>query len=146
MYQNMQYRDEDQAGWGPEERDFGAAWRRQPKWVVSRTLKSVGPNARLVSGDAKVVVRGLETSHSGEIDVSGTVIAQSLTDLGLIDEYCLDYPPVMPGRGKPLFADPTPPLRLTASETFDERAIRLTYEPARSAARTSPMASPAQLR
>ena len=28
--------------------DFAAAWRAQPKWVVSRTLKSVGPNATLV--------------------------------------------------------------------------------------------------
>ena len=92
------------------------------------------------------MVRGLEASHSGDIDVSGTVIAQSLTDLGFIDEYRLYYHPVVPGRGKPFFADPPPPLRLTASETCDERAIRLTYEPARSAARTSPMASPAQLR
>src|SRR5271167_4355197 len=34
--------------WGAEEHDFAAAWRSQPKWVVSRTLKSVGPNATLV--------------------------------------------------------------------------------------------------
>ena len=70
-------------------------------------------------------MRGLEASHGGEIDVSGTVIAQSLTELGLIDEYCLYYHPVVPGRGKPFFAAAPPPLRLTASETFDERAIRL---------------------
>ena len=29
---------------GMGERAFAAAWRNQPKWVVSRTLKSVGPN------------------------------------------------------------------------------------------------------
>jgi len=28
-----------------------AAWRRQPKWVVSRSLKSVGPDATLVEDD-----------------------------------------------------------------------------------------------
>jgi hypothetical protein len=28
------------------ERLFAAAWRNHPKWVVSRSLKSVGPNAR----------------------------------------------------------------------------------------------------
>jgi hypothetical protein len=26
-----------------EERDYAAVWRSQPKWVVSRSLKSVGP-------------------------------------------------------------------------------------------------------
>jgi DNA invertase Pin-like site-specific DNA recombinase len=31
------------------------AWRNQPKWVVSRSLKSVGPNARLVEDDISEV-------------------------------------------------------------------------------------------
>lgn len=130
MYEIMRYWDEDQADWGPEERDFAAAWRRQPKWVVSRTLKSVGPNATLVSDDIEAVVRSLKASHGGEIDVSGTLLAQSLTELGLIDEYRLYYHPVVLGRGKPLFAGPQPPLRLTASEVIGEKAIRLTYVPA----------------
>lgn len=130
MYEIMQYWDEDQADWGQEERDFAAAWRRQPKWVISRTLKSVGPNATLVSGDVEAVVRSLKASHGGEIDVSGTLLAQSLTELGLIDEYRLYYHPVVLGRGKPLFAGPQPPLRLTASEVISEKAIRLTYVPA----------------
>ncbi len=41
--------------WGAEEHDFAAAWRSQPKWVVSRTLKSVGPNATLVEDDIEAV-------------------------------------------------------------------------------------------
>jgi hypothetical protein len=38
----MRYWDEDRADWVAEEHDFVAAWRNQPKWVVSRSLKSVG--------------------------------------------------------------------------------------------------------
>ncbi|MFZ3235569.1 MAG: hypothetical protein WA184_09390, partial [Stellaceae bacterium] len=45
MYEVMRIWDEDLAEWGTEERDFAAAWRSQRKWVVSRSLKSVGPNA-----------------------------------------------------------------------------------------------------
>src|SRR6201984_3202067 len=48
MYEVMRYWDEDCPEWGAEEHDFAAAWRSQPKWVVSRSLKSVGPNATLV--------------------------------------------------------------------------------------------------
>ena len=47
MYEVMRYWDEDRPEWTGEERDFAAVWRSQPKWVVSHTLKSVGPNARL---------------------------------------------------------------------------------------------------
>jgi hypothetical protein len=49
MYEVMRYWDEDSPEWGAEERDFAAAWRSQSKWVVSRSLKSVGPNATLVA-------------------------------------------------------------------------------------------------
>jgi len=45
LYEVMRYWDEDRPEWSPEEGKFAAAWRRQQKWVVSRTLKSVGPNA-----------------------------------------------------------------------------------------------------
>ena len=75
-------------------------------------------------------MRSLKESHDGELDVSGTVLAQSLTDLGLIDEYRLYYHPVVLGRGKPFFAGPQPPLRLTESQEIGERSIRLTYVPA----------------
>ena len=39
MYEIMRYWDEDHAEWGEAEREFAAAWRRQTKWVVSRTLR-----------------------------------------------------------------------------------------------------------
>src|SRR5205823_2026011 len=46
MYEVMRYWDDDHPEWNADEHAFAAAWRNQPKWVVSRSLKSVGPNAR----------------------------------------------------------------------------------------------------
>ena len=116
MYEVMRYWDEDHPEWGAEERDFAAAWRSQPKWVVSRSLKSVGPNATLVEDDIEAVIRGLKAQLVGEIAVAGPDLARSLTDLGLIDEYRLYFHPVVLGRGKPFFAGPRPPLRLVSTD------------------------------
>ena len=130
MYEIMRYWDEDDPAWDSDRRDFASAWRSQPKWVVSRSLKSVGPNATLVEDDLETVVRGLKDRLEGEIGVSGPVLAQSLTELGLIDEYRLYLHPVVLGGGAPFFAGPRPPLRLGASEMMDAEVIRLTYAPA----------------
>ena len=130
LYEVMRYWDEDHPEWDAAERDFAAAWRRQPKWVVSRSLKSVGPNATLVDNDVEAVIRGLKADLAGEIQVGGPDLARSLGDLGLIDEYRLYLRPVVLGRGKPFFAGPRSPLRLVASDRVGEDAIRLTYVPA----------------
>ena len=130
VYEVMRYWDEDRPEWGAEERDFAAAWRSQPKWVVSRSVKSVGPNATLVEDDLEAVIRGLKAQLVGEIEVAGPDLARSLTDLGLIDEYRLYLHPVVLGRGKPFFAGPSPPLHLIASDLICEDVIRLTYVPA----------------
>src|SRR3984957_10896695 len=130
MYDVMRYWDEDHSEWSPEDRDFAAAWRSQPKWVVSRSLKSVGPNATLVADDIAAAIRGLKARLVGEIAVGGPDLARSLADLGLIDEYRIYFRPVVLGRGKPFFAGPRPPLRLVAHDRIGEDAIRLTYVPA----------------
>ncbi|MGH9325978.1 MAG: dihydrofolate reductase family protein [Terriglobia bacterium] len=129
MYEIMRYWDDDRPEWGAEEQEFAAAWRGQPKWVVSRSLKSVGPNATLVSDEIETVIRGLKARLVGEIAVSGPELARSLTDLGLIDEYRLYFHPVVLGRGKPFFAGPRPPLRLVSADRVGEDTIRLTYAP-----------------
>jgi dihydrofolate reductase len=128
-YEIMRYWDEDHADWVAEERDFAAAWRSKPKWVVSRSLTSVGPNATLVEDDIEPVIRGLK-AQPGEIGVAGPDLAGSLTNLGLIDEYRLYLHPVVLGRGKPFFAGPRPPLRLVARDLVAGDVIRLTYVPA----------------
>jgi dihydrofolate reductase len=130
VYEIMQYWDEDDPDRSADEREFAVAWRRLPKWVVSRSLKSVGPNATLVEGDLEAAIRALKAERAGEIDVAGPDLARSLTDLGLIDEYRLYLRPIVLGRGAPFFAGPRPPLRLVASDRIGEDAIRLTYVPA----------------
>src|SRR5215204_1760684 len=57
MYDIMRYWDDDHPEWDAERRAFAGAWWSQPKWVVSRSLKSVGPNATLVADDLEAVIR-----------------------------------------------------------------------------------------
>ncbi len=129
-YEIMRYWDEDHPEWDAEDHDFAALWRSQPKWVVSRSLKSVGPNATLVEGDIGAAIRGLKAQLVGEMEVAGPDLAGSLTNLGLIDEYRLYLRPIVLGRGTRFFAGPRPPLRLVASDLVGEDVIRLTYVPA----------------
>jgi dihydrofolate reductase len=130
MYEIMRYWDDEHPEWDTEERAFAAAWRRQPKWVVSRTLKSVGPNATLVEGDLDSAIRTLKAERDGEIEVAGPELADSLTGLGLIDEYRIYLHPVVLGQGKPYFAGPRPPLRLVSHERIGGDVLRLSYIPA----------------
>ena len=71
IYELMRYRDEDQPELEAVEHDFAAVWRARPKWVVSRSLKSVGANATLVASDVEAFVRRLKAEVEGEIDVAG---------------------------------------------------------------------------
>jgi dihydrofolate reductase len=130
MYEIMRYWDEDHPEWDADRLAFAAAWRRQPKWVVSRTLPSVGPNATLLEGDLETAIRALKAERDGEIEVAGPALARSLTDLGLIDEYRIYLHPVVLGRGTRYFAAPRPPLRLMSSERIGDDVIRLAYVPA----------------
>src|ERR1700751_1172130 len=130
MYEVMRYWDDDRNVESAEEHDFAAAWRTVPKWVVSSSLKSVGPNASLLGDDLEAAIGGLKARLAGEIEVAGPDLAGSLTDLGLIDEYRLYLRPIVLGRGKPFFAGPRPPLRLVTSDLVGEDVIRLTYVPA----------------
>jgi dihydrofolate reductase len=130
MYEVMRYWDQDRPEWSAAQQEFAAAWRTQRKWVVSRSLKSVGPNAALVEDDLEARVRGLKAEFYGEISVSGPDLARSLTDLGLVDEYQLYLHPFVLGHGKPFFAGPRPPLRFVACDPIGDDVIRLTYVPA----------------
>lgn len=129
LYEVMRYWDDEHPEWEAPERAFADAWRGQHKWVVSQSLTSVGPNAELVTGDLEAAVRRLKAEVAGVIEVGGPVLAQSLTVLGLIDEYQLYFHPGVLGGGSPFFRGPRPPLRLTQSERIGAHVIRLTYVP-----------------
>lgn len=130
MYEIMRYWDDERPEWNADEHAFAEAWRKQPKWVVSRALKTVGPNATLIEGDLEAAIRALKAERDGEIEVAGPTLARSLTDLGLIDEYRIYLHPVVLGRGTPYFAAPRPRLRLVTHDRIGEDVLRLTYVPA----------------
>ncbi|MED5550370.1 MAG: dihydrofolate reductase family protein [Pseudomonadota bacterium] len=130
LYEIMSYWDEDRPEWSADHRAFAEAWRRLPKWVVSRSLKTVGPNATLVGEDLEAEIRRLKAEIDGEVEVGGPDLAQSLTELGLIDEYRIYLHPVVLGGGNPYFAGPRARLRLVDSTRIGDDTIRLRYAPA----------------
>lgn len=127
MYEIMRYWDEEQADWGAPERAYAAAWRSRPKWVVSRTLTEVGPNATLLGADLAAELARLKAEKDGMIEIAGPMLAGSLAETGLIDEYRIYLHPVVLGGGTPFFAGRPPRLKLAAAERIGPEAIRLTY-------------------
>ena len=130
MYEVMRYWDDDHPEWDTDELAYAAVWRAQHKWVVSRTLTAVGPNATLINDDIEGAIRAIKAATEGRIEVAGPTLAQSLTQLGLIDEYQIYLHPYVVGQGKTYFAGPRPPLRLLAHELISDDVVRLTYAPA----------------
>jgi dihydrofolate reductase len=130
LYEVMRYWDEDQPDWDEIDHDFAQVWRSKPKWVASRSLTSVGPEATLVQGDVCDFAASLKSQRDGDIDVAGAELANVLSAAGLVDEYRLYFRPYVLGAGKPYFAGPLPPLRLVKHDAIGEDAVRLTYVPA----------------
>lgn len=64
MYEIMRYWDDDHPERDAEEHAFAAACRRQPKWIVSHSRTSVGPNAALVEADLEGPIRQLKAGAS----------------------------------------------------------------------------------
>ena len=127
IYEVMRYWDEDQPDWDEIEDDFAQVWRSKPKWVASRSLTSVGPNATIVQGDLIDFAAKLRSERDGDIDVAGAELANVLSAEGLVDEYRLYFRPYVLGTGKPYFAGTLPPLRLVKHDAIGEDAVRLTY-------------------
>jgi dihydrofolate reductase len=130
MYEIMRYWDEDLSDWDAADHEFAAVWRSKPKWVVSRSLKSVGPNAKLVADDFATAIRKLKAEQAGEIDIAGPSLVHMLRESGLVDEYRIYLHPVVLGSGTPYFAGPRPRLHLVASDLIADDLVRLTYVPA----------------
>lgn len=122
--------DQDDPATGNDLRGFAEAWRAMPKWVVSRSLESVGPNATLIGHDLEAEVRKLKTDLDGDIEVGGPKLAASLAEIGLIDEYQIFLHPVVLGGGRPFFVGAQRRLRLVASDRIGESVIKLKYVPA----------------
>lgn len=129
LYEIMRYWEQDDPAWDADHRAFAEVWRAERKWVVSRTLTEVGPGVTLISGGLEAAVRRIRDELEGEIHVGGPVLAGSLTELGLIDEYRLYMHPVVLGQGAPFFTGARPPLKVTGNERIGAEAVRLTCVP-----------------
>ena len=119
--------------------EFGVADKlnSQPKFVVSSTLdKTEWYNTTLIKGNVIEEIRRLKQQSGGDIRLSGSaMLAQTLMQAGLVDEYWLLVHPVVRGRGKRLFADgmESADLKLVESNAFRSGAVLLRYAPDRTA-------------
>lgn len=105
-----------------------------PKYVASRTLEDVSwEGSKLLKRDLATEVAELKRRPGGELQVHGSgVLAQTLLQHDLIDEYRLLTYPVVLGAGRRLFADRTKPaaLRLLGSKTTSTGVTVNVYEAA----------------
>jgi len=99
-------------------------------YVFSRTLKSAGHGAHLVSDDAGEFVRQLkEQPGKGICVMGGGELAQSLLAAGVIDEVGMNTHPILLGSGVPLFRDAGRriSLELAESRVIDGGCVFSTY-------------------
>lgn len=87
--------------------EFGDKMNSMPKYVVSTALQQADwENSTILRGDLEREIPELKELYAGDILIAGSAtLAQSLTKLGLIDEYRLMMFPVALGGGKRLFPD-----------------------------------------
>jgi dihydrofolate reductase len=101
------------------------------KYVVSHTMENVDWNAELVRGDLENAVRKLKQESGKGLFVGGAKLAQSLAELGLIDEYEFVVHPRVVGKGPTLFVGLTKhlDLELVSREEFGSGAVAMRYRP-----------------
>jgi dihydrofolate reductase len=124
------------AHWPAAAGDYAAFMNNLPKVVFSRTLPAAGwAGSRIARGDLAEEIAALKTEPGGQIMAhGGAAFVQSLSRLGLIDEYRLVILPVALGNVLPLFKDLAKPLRVDLAEakSFPDGTVIHVYRPVRS--------------
>jgi len=116
--------------------DFAHWVEDTPKVVFSKTLEKVEwKNSRLVSvksdDDIAKEVSSMKRQSGGDMVVfGGARFVQTLSRLGLVDEYRLKLQPVALGAGLPLFKSRVN-LKLVKSQAFKSGVVALYYQPAK---------------
>ena len=106
----------------------------QPKYVVSATLADPDwGNTTVLSGDIVKEVSQLKDQPGGELQVHGSaMLARSLHEAGLVDDFRLLVFPVYVGKGKRLFSEGAAPsgFTLVDSRTTSTGAVYSALTPA----------------
>jgi dihydrofolate reductase len=120
--------------WPTSSHAYAAAMNRIPKVVFSQTLdRADWPDSRIARGDLAREIAALKAEPGKDMLAwGGAAFAQSLSRLGLVDEYRLILQPVALGDGLPLFKDLIQPLRLELvdTHTYASGAALHIYRPA----------------
>jgi dihydrofolate reductase len=110
--------EEMAAFWPTSDDPYAAPMNEIPKVVFSQTLERADwPDSRIARADLAQEIEALKREPGKDMLAwGGAAFAQSLSRLGLVDEYRLILQPVVLGQGLPLFKDLTEPLRLEVVE------------------------------
>jgi dihydrofolate reductase len=125
---------EEMAEFWPVSNDaYAAPMNEIPKVVFSRTLERADwAHSRIARGDLADEIAQLKREPGKDMLAwGGAAFAQSLSRLGLVDEYRLILQPVALGQGLPLFKELTAPLRLELvdAQTYTTGAALHVYRP-----------------
>ncbi|MEO6978458.1 MAG: dihydrofolate reductase family protein [Mucilaginibacter sp.] len=111
---------------------FADAMTPIEKIVLSRTLKNVAENTRIVSEDPEGLIRELKQQPGKKIAFSSTSLLPQLLGAGLIDELYLIVHPILVGENKRLFDNFLVPeklnFQLEYTQIFKSGAIALHYQ------------------
>jgi dihydrofolate reductase len=103
-----------------------------PKVVFSKTLERADwHNTRIARGDTAAEIHRLKEQPGKDILAHGGAgFAQSLSKLGLVDEYRLLVHPMVSGKGSRFFPDLSDPLnlQLLSARPFPSGVVVLVYE------------------
>ena len=123
--------------WPASNDPYAAPMNDIPKVVFSKTLdRADWADTRIARGDLATEISELKRGEGNDLLAwGGATFAQSLSKLGLVDEYRLVLQPVALGDGLPLFKDLAEPLNLELidAQTYDTGASLHVYRPARPA-------------
>ena len=114
----------------PQDIAFAEAVDPIEKIVLSRTLKNVPENTRIVSENPEGLIRELKQQPGKKIAFSSTSLLPRMLELGLIDELYLVVHPILVGENKHLFDTISVKTNFNLAETrlFKTGAIALHYQ------------------
>jgi dihydrofolate reductase len=118
----------------PEGDSFGDVMKSKKKYVVSTTLKSTSlwRNSTIISKNVVEEVRNLKAQEGLNIFLDGSsMLAHTLIENDLVDEYALHVYPLVLGGGKRLFPEgERVNLKLIESKTIPTGIVYQRYQPA----------------